>query len=309
MCHFFDKAHKKLWMIMRLCFIFVVLLEFASRANVKAQDQVVSLDLKNVHYYELFNEIHKQTGVRFIYNTNQLEKMSLINVHAKKKKVSDLLTEVLASTPFTFLYDQNVVMLVQREEEKKGIRITGIVTDTKKEPLPGVTVIIKGTQLGAATDMEGRYSLTFLEGKENPVLVFTMVGMETVEVKYQGKDTINVVMKDAVNELEDVVVTGIFTRKKESFTGSVSSYTKNELKKVGTSNVLQSLKTLDPSFAILDDVQFGSDPNRLPNMEIRGKSSMLGMRDELEADPNQPLFILDGFESSLEAINDLDITE
>ena len=74
---------------MRLCFIFVVLLEFASRANVKAQDQVVSLDLKNVHYYELFNEIHKQTGVRFIYNTNQLEKMSLINVHAKKKKVSD----------------------------------------------------------------------------------------------------------------------------------------------------------------------------------------------------------------------------
>lgn len=307
MCHFFDKAHKKLWMIMRLCFIFVVLLEFASRANVKAQDQVVSLDLKNVHYYELFNEIHKQTGVRFIYNTNQLEKMSLINVHAKKKKVSDLLTEVLASTPFTFLYDQNVVMLVQREEEKKGIRITGIVTDTKKEPLPGVTVIIKGTQLGAATDMEGRYSLTFLEGKENPVLVFTMVGMETVEVKYQGKDTINVVMKDAVNELEDVVVTGIFTRKKESFTGSVSSYTKNELKKVGTSNVLQSLKTLDPSFAILDDVQFGSDPNRLPNMEIRGKSSMLGMRDELEADPNQPLFILDGFESSLEAINDLDI--
>ena len=161
MCHFFDKAHKKLWMIMRLCFIFVVLLEFASRANVKAQDQVVSLDLKNVHYYELFNEIHKQTGVRFIYNTNQLEKMSLINVHAKKKKVSDLLTEVLASTPFTFLYDQNVVMLVQREEEKKGIRITGIVTDTKKEPLPGVTVIIKGTQLGAATDMEGRYSLTF----------------------------------------------------------------------------------------------------------------------------------------------------
>ena len=57
--------------------------------------------------------------------------------------MSDLLTEVLASTPFTFLYDQNVVMLVQREEEKKGIRITGIVTDTKKEPLPGVTVIIK----------------------------------------------------------------------------------------------------------------------------------------------------------------------
>ena len=67
------------------------------------------------------------------------------------------------------------------------------------------------------------------------------------------------------------------------------------------------MKTLDPAFAILEDNQFGSDPNRLPNMEIRGKSSMLGLRDELDADPNQPLFILDGFESTLAAINDLDI--
>ena len=108
-------------------------------------------------------------------------------------------------------------------------------------------------------------------------------------------------------KLEDVVVTGIFTRKKESFTGSASTYSAAELKTMGTQNILQSLKTLDPAFAILEDNQFGSDPNRLPNMEIRGKSSMLGLRDELDADPNQPLFILDGFESTLAAINDLDI--
>ena len=107
--------------------------------------------------------------------------------------------------------------------------------------------------------------------------------------------------------MKEVVVTGIFTRKKESFTGSASTYTASELKTAGTQNILQSLKTLDPSFAILDNTLYGSDPNRLPNMEIRGKSSMLGMRDELEADPNQPLFILDGFESSLSVINDMDI--
>ena len=118
---------------------------------------------------------------------------------------------------------------------------------------------------------------------------------------------LTIVLREEDVKLEDVVVTGIFTRKKESFTGSASTYSAAELKTMGTQNVLQSLKTLDPAFAIIEDNQFGSDPNRLPNMEIRGKSSMLGLRDELDADPNQPLFILDGFESTLAAINDLDI--
>ena len=118
---------------------------------------------------------------------------------------------------------------------------------------------------------------------------------------------LTIMLREEDVKLEDVVVTGIFTRKKESFTGSASTYSAAELKTMGTQNVLQSLKTLDPAFAILEDNQFGSDPNRLPNMEIRGKSSMLGLRDELDADPNQPLFILDGFESTLAAINDLDI--
>uniref|UniRef100_UPI003FEDF603 SusC/RagA family TonB-linked outer membrane protein n=1 Tax=Butyricimonas faecalis TaxID=2093856 RepID=UPI003FEDF603 len=118
---------------------------------------------------------------------------------------------------------------------------------------------------------------------------------------------LTIVLRDEDVRLEDVVVTGIFTRKKESFTGSASTYSAAELKTMGTQNILQGLKTLDPAFAILEDNQFGSDPNRLPNMEIRGKSSMSGLRDQLEADPNQPLFILDGFESTLAAINDLDI--
>ena len=105
--------------------------------------------------------------------------------------------------------------------------------------------------------------------------------------------------------MEEVVVNGIFTRKKESFTGSTTTFTSKELKMVGNQSVLQSLKTLDPSFAIIENNEFGSDPNHLPNIEIRGKSSIVGLTDEYETDPNQPLFILDGFESDLETINDL----
>ena len=165
--------------------------------------------------------------------------------------------------------------------------------------------------MGTATDVDGKFKL--LVPADTATLVVSFIGMKTEVVKVprlkagEEQKELTIVLREEDVKLEDVVVTGIFTRKKESFTGSASTYSAAELKTMGTQNILQSLKTLDPAFAILEDNQFGSDPNRLPNMEIRGKSSMLGLRDELDADPNQPLFILDGFESTLAAINDLDI--
>ena len=112
-------------------------------------------------------------------------------------------------------------------------------------------------------------------------------------------------MKDDVQEMDEVVVTGIYSRKKESFTGSSTTYTAKELKTIGNTNVLQSLKTMDPSFAIMENNQFGSDPNRLPDINVRGKTSVIGLTQEYEIDPNQPLFILDGFETTLQTISDL----
>ena len=189
--------------------------------------------------------------------------------------------------------------------------VRGKVIDEKKQPIPGVSVRLRGTSMGTATDVDGKFKL--LVPADTATLVVSFIGMKTEVVKIPRlkagveQKELTIVLREEDVKLEDVVVTGIFTRKKESFTGSASTYSAAELKTMGTQNILQSLKTLDPAFAILEDNQFGSDPNRLPNMEIRGKSSMLGLRDELDADPNQPLFILDGFESTLAAINDLDI--
>ena len=189
--------------------------------------------------------------------------------------------------------------------------VRGKVVDENKLPIPGVSVRLGGTSMGTATDVDGKFKL--LVPADTATLVVSFIGMKTEVVKIPRlkagveQKELTIVLREEDVKLEDVVVTGIFTRKKESFTGSASTYSAAELKTMGTQNILQSLKTLDPAFAILEDNQFGSDPNRLPNMEIRGKSSMLGLRDELDADPNQPLFILDGFESTLAAINDLDI--
>lgn len=113
--------------------------------------------------------------------------------------------------------------------------------------------------------------------------------------------------------MEEVVVTGIFERKAESFTGSSLSMKSEDLKRVGNSNVFQSLRNLDPSLMIFDNLEFGSDPNKNPKMTLRGASSIdmgsedLDIKGSYVNDPNAPLFILDGFEATVEKIKDLDM--
>lgn len=182
--------------------------------------------------------------------------------------------------------------------------VRGTVQDKDNEPLPGVTILLKGTKSGVVTDMNGKYTIT-IPATGNPVLVFTFIGMKKEEERVAGRKVINVVLEEEQTAVEEVVVTGIYTRKKESFTGSSETYTAKELKMVGTQNILQSLKTLDPSFNIIENNQYGSDPNRLPDIEIRGKTSIVGFKEEFGEDPNQPLFILDGFETTLQTIMDL----
>ena len=154
------------------------------------------------------------------------------------------------------------------------------------------------------TDTDGKYVLSVPEMKEL-TLVYSFIGMEKKAVRWKGEKELNITLVTEVAEMDEVVVTGIFTRKKESFTGSSATFTNKELKMIGNSNVLESLKTLDPSFAIIENNDFGSDPNHLPNIEIRGKTSVVGLTEEYNTDPNQPLFILDGFESTLATISDL----
>lgn len=188
------------------------------------------------------------------------------------------------------------------------IVLRGRVIDTNGDALPGVTVQMTGTSTGVVTDANGKFSISLPKGQPSTV-VFSYIGMKNETYACNGKKDANVVirMQEDASQINEVVVTGIVTKRKETFTGSSSSFSGEELKSVSVQNPIAALKALDPAFNVMDDNLFGSDPNRMPNIEIRGKSSVLGMRDELSEDPNQPLFILDGFESSLEAIYNLDI--
>ena len=179
--------------------------------------------------------------------------------------------------------------------------VKGVVVDKETgETMIGVSIRVLGTDVITVTDIDGAYSLTLPKGHYK--VVFTYIGYEKLERELDASHTESfkkVVMAPASKTMNEVVVTGIYQRKKESFTGSAATFEGPELKKIGVQNVLQSLKTLDPSFKIADNIQFGSDPNRMPDIEIRGKSSIMGLKEEYGTDPNQPLFILDGFADGL----------
>ncbi len=275
-----------------------------------ADEPLLNLSLKNVAIKDALWEIEKQSKMVFVYNADDLGKAGKISVEIKGKTVREALDICLKDSGFEYTIEQNTVVIKRKVVEKAAnvqkITVKGKVVDKSETGLPGVTIVLKGTSVGVVTDMNGHYSITIpLVG--NPVLVFSFIGMKKQEVAVNDRQEINVILEEDQTEMEEVVVTGIYSRKKESFTGSSQTYKAEELKMIGNQNILQSLKALDPAFNIMENNQYGSDPNRTPDIEIRGKTSIVGMKEEFGEDPNQPLFILDGFETTLETIMDLSL--
>ena len=309
---FYRKRYVKFFRIMRLCFLFVFLGMLSATAKTIAQEQVISLNLKNVTYLELFNELHRQTGVRFLYSSDQLENLSRIDVVADRKKMREVLEDVLKETSLTCVFEEDMVMLRERQQQQVSeLVVKGLVTDTKKQPLPGVTVMIKGTSLGTVTDAEGHYVLTIPQ-RDELVLVFSFVGMNSREVTYKGEKELNVELEEKIAEMDEVVVTGIFQKSQASFTGSATTVTAKELQQFGNRNLLQSLHNIDPSINIIENNAFGSNPNRLPEVQIRGNSSIPNvdeLKDQTRVDLNTPLIVLDGFETTLQKLIDINENE
>lgn len=190
-------------------------------------------------------------------------------------------------------------------DNPKTVVYRGEVIDEEGEPLPGVTVSIKGKTAAVATDIDGRFILPGPKGTST--LVFNSIGMKPIEVRAGANKFVTVRMESNAEQLGEVVANGIYTRNIESFTGSVSSFNKDDLKMISSNNILKSLSALDPSIIMPENTLMGSDPNTMPKFTINGEMNPQALAQEYETDPNQPLFILDGFESTLQAINDLNM--
>ncbi|MGN0068881.1 MAG: SusC/RagA family TonB-linked outer membrane protein [Prevotella sp.] len=202
---------------------------------------------------------------------------------------------------------------VSAQEEPDGRKkgFTGQVVDADGEPLIGANVRDKKNKTVTITDIDGNFALPGEDA--TVVLEISYIGKKAVEAKAVRGKALRVVLEDDDKSLDEVVVTGIFERKASSFTGSAVSYSKDELMKVSNQNVFQSLKNMDPSLMIFDNLDMGSDPNTMPDMQLRGTSSFpitmdaSDLKGNYTNNPNLPLFILDGFEATVEKVFDLDM--
>lgn len=303
---------------MRLTLFMSIFFVFTSYASVLSQ-QRVNMNLGETTIKEALAEFQRLTHKIVIYSDDNFEATRKVVANFKDVEVEQFLNTILKGSGMTYKLMEDYILIVRDKtpatdsvSKVKEITVQGSVKDVKGEVIPGVTVIVKGTSLGTATDVNGKYQLKIPESK-NLFLIFSFIGMKSQEIAVNGKNEINVVMEEESTEVEEVVVTGIFERKAESFTGSSLSMKSEDLKRVGNSNVFQSLRNLDPSLMIFDNLEFGSDPNKNPKMTLRGASSIdmgsedLDIKGSYVNDPNAPLFILDGFEATVEKIKDLDM--
>ena len=204
------------------------------------------------------------------------------------------------------------VAISLQAQDKKTKTVQGTVMDEGGEPLPGASVYSKKDKVGVSADKDGHFVIIAPSGA---TLTVEFMGYESqvIEVSsYKEGRGLRIFLKeDKTNTLDEVVVTGIFTRNKESFTGAVQAITGEQLKRVANSNVVESLKNMDPSLLILDNLEAGSNPNAMASMQIRGASTIgletTTLKSGFLNKSNQPLFILDGFETSLERITDMDM--
>lgn len=288
----------------------------------KFQKTKITLSAENELVSQVIDRIESISDYRFIYNVKNVDLTRKVSINVNNQEIEDVLKTLFKDTHTNFKVRGTHIVLNDKNDEEseevpvikqKIIKVKGVVYDERQQPLPGVTVAIKGTNSGVVTNFDGEYIIETLKGE---ILMFSYMGYTTKEVK-GDKESINVQLFPNVEELNEVVVTGIFNRAKESYTGAATFINKKQLDEFESRDILKTISNIDPAFNITINNEFGSDPNRLPDINIRGMSSVPNksqqeldaLQDDERANLNTPLFILDGFEISLQRMMDLNQDE
>ena len=200
----------------------------------------------------------------------------------------------------------NIVTIFQKQLSGRERTVKGYVRDEDGELLVGVPVCIGETRVCTVTDADGFY--TFKIPVEATTLKFSYVGLsnEYVQIAQGYSDVTRDVVMRGDTQLKEVVVNGYYSQAKNSFTGAAKTYDKEQLLTGSNQNILTALQNVDPSFVKIENNSMGSDPNSVPDFQIRGSGSITGMSDTYKGNPNMPIFIVDGFETSAEKVFDMD---
>lgn len=274
---------------MKLFALFMFLGFCTCRATVSAQDARIDLEMSNVTLSQVFQRIEQLTDYMFIYKSEDVRAIQHVTVDARQMMVRDVLEKCLENTGLSYVFKRNVIVIqkaVKDEPEKNIVRISGKVTDEKDEPLPGVTVFVKGfiRGVGTSTDNAGRYSVS-VPKVEKLSLVFSFVGMEPKEIMYTGQDTINVVLREMVNEMDEVTVvsTGYQTVNRKDMVGSYTTLKAEDIMLPAYSSIDQMLQGQVAGMVITNS---SARAGASPKIQIRGTSTILGNQD--------PIWVIDG---------------
>lgn len=293
---------KKCWFMSKL----TLLLLFVGMLDVQASlfsQNTVTLSMKKATLKDILWEIEHQTGFVFMYSSEDLNKAGKQDVEIKSKNMNDILAKCLKGTGLMFTVQDDVIVLKPLPQEQEGRKITGSVKTANGEPLPGVTVLIKGTSVGVATDIDGKYTIV-LNNLENPALIFSSVGMKPKEVKVGAGNVINVTLEEDTKEMDEVVVVGYQTVQKRNLSSSVASVRGDDLADIPVSTISEMLTG---KVTGLQAMSFGGAPGSKTSLVIRGNTVMSGNLGDVN-EFSDPLYVIDGIPTTLQDIAGYDAT-
>ena len=293
---------RKMVLMMKLCVFFLFASFLSVAANGYSQNTRLSLMKQNASVIEVLTEISQKTDMQFLYNDNELQGIQ-VNVSLKNATLHEMLDKIFAGLPLSYSILDSVIVISPKgkplPQALKTVTITGQIKDKDGNPLPGATVRIKDTQMGVVSDQDGKFKLEVGEIKDL-MLQVSFIGYKTQTVKPGEQRVLYIVLEEEAQKMDEVVVTGYFTKTKSSYTGSAVTVQAEELKRISPTNLFKALQAYEPSLQIVENNEYGSDPNKLPEILIRGKSSF-------EGKSNNPLFIMDGYEVDMQKVFDFDI--
>jgi len=301
----------KLSLKMKLTFILV----FLSLLNIEAesiysQNTKFTLDLKNVTVEEVFNQIKNNSEFKILHATDEIDLQRLVTISVKRQRVEMILKQLFSATPIIYkIVDKQIVLSLQKESSIPTVSkkvetvdhviavqntVTGTVSDANG-PLPGVNVVIQGTTTGTTTDFDGNYSIAADKGN---VLVFSFIGMATKSVTVGDSNTVNVVLAENADSLDEVVVIGYGKSvKKSDLTGAVSMVGAKDIEKTPLINVDQALQGRASGVSL---TQASGAPGAGYKIRVRGANSITGNND--------PLVVVDGLiDVGMNSVNPSDI--
>ena len=298
---------KRRWttLLLLLCLTVLPALAQTDKVSMSCQDEPLPTALRR---------LGKISDRKIMFTYEDVERYRVTG-EVKNEPFESALQMLLSEKPLDYKIDGNLVTISLMREGSRGTNrdITGIVVDEQGEPLPGATITnVKGRNdretFAVITDANGHFKLTLSSDVRQ--LEVSYVGFETKLVSLLGSmSNYRITLRPDSKAIDEVVVTGVFERKANTYTGAVTTLKGEELQRVGNVNVLQSLKNIDPSFIQLENLAAGSNPNALPDFQLRGTSTISSVQGEYASSANQPLFILDGFETELTKILDLDMNQ